>query len=61
MIITRIESIEIDNDQWKALEEYFEKPRNELELEEIADLPIICENFWHWADIKYIYTKVEER
>ena len=61
MVITRIQSIEIDNDEWEALEEYFEKPRDELGLEEITDLQIIKDDFWHWADTEYLFDKVEER
>lgn len=61
MVITRIQSIEIDNDEWEALEWYFEKPRNELELEEITDLDLIKDGFWDWADTEYLYDKIEER
>lgn len=63
MIFTRIQSIEIDNDEWEALEEYLEKSRNEMTTEEISKYldTLYGDELWWSATEIYLYDKINER
>ena len=63
MILTRIQSIEIDNDEWEALEGYLEKSRNDMTTEEISKYFEILygdELWWSGTEL-YLYDKIDER